>query len=379
MFHELTPEQELIRTYSVRLFEETCPLTAIRDAVEDPVGLDFEYLRAGAELGWYSLFIPEEFGGDSSSGFGIADVAMLSEMRGRALQPGPFIAVNIVSCAIAQSGTEEQKVRWLPKLASGECRAAWASADSFGEWSGEQGTHVDRVAGGFVLTGKKHFVEYANLADLLLVTAETDQGAAQFLVPVTAAGLTIRPLAGLDISRRLFEVQFERVTVNESDVLGSSEGVVTDVERQCDMGAVLTVADSIGAMSRLFESTCQYALDRTAFGRPIGSFQAIKHRLADVSLALEASKAVGVAAVNALRDGRHDSAEIASIAKAFVGDSSTDLVQECFQIHGGIAFTWEHDLHMYLRRITANNALYGSPSWHRERICTLHSGELEPS
>jgi alkylation response protein AidB-like acyl-CoA dehydrogenase len=162
------------------------------------------------------------------------------------------------------------------------------------------------------------------------------------------------------------------VIVPATSVVGQPGGSGRDVERQLQLACVLSISETVGAMDALFELTRQYAIDRTAFGRPIGSFQAVKHQLADLSLSLEASKAVAAAAVRAVQDAREDGGEIVSMAKSWVGDAGIDLVQGCAQVFAGIGYTWEHDLHLFLRRITMNGLLFGQPDWHRERICQIH-------
>jgi alkylation response protein AidB-like acyl-CoA dehydrogenase len=191
-------------------------------------------------------------------------------------------------------------------------------------------------------------------------------------LPARTAGVQIEQLDGLDLARRFSEVSFNNVAVPESAVVGAVGEADHDVERQLQVALVLSIAESVGAMNRLFDITLQYAKDRTAFGRPIGSFQAIKHLLADLSMHLEACNAGSVAAAQAAQDCSENAAEVTSIAKAYVGDHSIELAQGCLQVHGGIGYTWEHDLHLYLRRLTVNNALYGEPSWHRERMCALN-------
>jgi alkylation response protein AidB-like acyl-CoA dehydrogenase len=202
----------------------------------------------------------------------------------------------------------------------------------------------------------------------MLVTAAGDGGLSQFLVESGAPGVSVRALEGLDLTRHFCEVRFDDVAVPATALVGEAGGAATVVERQLQVAVALTVAEIVGAMDRDFEVTLEYAKARTAFGRPIGSFQAIKHLLADTSLALEMSKAMSVAAAKAVGEGKDDAAEIVSMAKAFVSDSAIDLAQNCFQVFGGIGYTWEHDQHLYLRRITTDAALYGDASWHRERV-----------
>jgi alkylation response protein AidB-like acyl-CoA dehydrogenase len=164
----------------------------------------------------------------------------------------------------------------------------------------------------------------------------------------------------------------DRVTVPSSTLVGEWGGAAADVEFQMQLAALLVVVETVGAMDALLEMTRQYALDRFSFGRPIGSFQALKHQLADLSLSLEAANAISAAATEALEDGRADAGEIVSMAKAWTGDVGIGIAQGCFQIFGGIGYTWEHDSHLYLRRITMNGLLFGGPDWHRERISAQH-------
>jgi alkylation response protein AidB-like acyl-CoA dehydrogenase len=205
----------------------------------------------------------------------------------------------------------------------------------------------------------------------MLVTASSNGGPSQFLVPADSPGVTIRVLEGLDLTRRFCEVSFEGVDLPESAAVGEFGEAAGLVERQLQIACVLTVAESVGTMDHDLNLALQYSKDRTAFGRPIGSFQAIKHLLADTSLMLEMSKAMALAAAKAVGTSQPDGGAVASMAKAFAGDCGVELAQNCFQVFGGIGYTWEHDQHLYLRRITTDGSLYGDPAWHRERLCQL--------
>jgi alkylation response protein AidB-like acyl-CoA dehydrogenase len=368
---ELSDEQELLRDTTARFIESECPLTRVRELIDDPVGFDGDYLRKSAEIGWFGALVPEEFGGGSVSGSGLLDAAVIAEERGRLVQPGPFLPMNVVGFALATAGTAEQQHQVLPALAAGEAVATWALAQANGDWSPRPGVSAAPKNGAFVLSGTSGFVQDAAAADWLLVAASTELGLTQFLLPAGTAGVRIEPLEGLDLARRFGEVSFEDVPLPDSAVVGTIGEADRDVERQLQVALVLSVAESVGAMNRLFELTVQYAKDRTAFGRPIGSFQAIKHLLADLSMHLEACNAGAVAAARAVQDSSEDAAVVASTAKSYIGDHSIELAQGCLQTHGGIGYTWDYDLHLYLRRLTVNNAQYGEPSWHRERICAL--------
>jgi alkylation response protein AidB-like acyl-CoA dehydrogenase len=368
---DLTTDQELLRSTAARFIETACPIATVRDLATSETGLDPEYLRQAGELGWFAMLVPEEHGGGSVSGDGLVDAAIVAEERGRLLQPGPFVTMNVVACALAAAGSDEQRTKVLPALVSGDALATWALADPAGDWRSDGGVQVKRRGSRFVLSGAKGLVQDAQLVEWILVTAATETGLSQFLVRADTPGVTVHPLDGLDLTRRLCEVRFADAELPEATVVGQLGGAAGVVERQLQVAVVLTVAESVGSMDRDFEVVVEYAKARTAFGRPIGSFQAVKHLLADTALLLEASKSMAVAAAHAVQEERSDAAEVASMAKAFIGDSGIDLAQNCLQVFGGIGYTWEHDQHLYLRRLTSDASLFGEPAWHRERICRL--------
>lgn len=353
---------------STRFIEDVAPLPRLRDKVFEDQVFDTDYRRQAAELGWFSMLVPEALGGGSVSGNGLLDAALIAYKRGKYLQPGGFVATNVVSFAISAAGSEDQQSKILPRLVSGEESAAWALGT--GKVHALAGLKAVATGPGYLLTGSVPFVQEAQSASWLLVTAESDGGPCQFVLSPDAPGVTVTALESLDITRRFSVVSFE-AEVPASVLLGDAGGADTLVDRQLAIAAVLTAAESCGAMDHDFEMALQYAKDRIAFGRPIGSFQAIKHLLADTSLALEMSKAITLGAAESLGSFDGNGLEAASMAKAFVGESGIDLAQNCFQVFGGIGFTWEHDQHLYLRRLTTDAALYGDPTWHREHLCRL--------
>lgn len=369
---DLTDDQQLLRDTTARFIEETLPLGEVRRCIDDLTPTPADYVRQSAELGWFSLVVPEELGGGSVSGRGIEDAALVAFERGKALQPGPFAAANAVALALAVAGSDEQRAKVLPAIVGGEAAATWAVAGATGDVGGFGGVSATTRAGGWVLDGAKALVPDPGLAGWILVTAGDGEGVSQFLLAADTPGLRARPLRSLDVTRRFGEVVFDAVEVGPADVVGEPGGGRRLAEQQLDLAAALTIAESVGAMRAHFEMALQYAKDRVAFGRPIGSFQAVKHLLADTSLLLESSTAMAQAAVEAVQDRREDASEVVSMAKAYVGDCGITLAQNCFQVFGGIGFTWEHDNHLFLRRLTTDAQLYGDPAWHRERLCTIH-------
>jgi alkylation response protein AidB-like acyl-CoA dehydrogenase len=367
---DLNDDQQLLLEATTRFIEQTCPLARVRDGAYDEAAFADAYRRQAGELGWFSFVVPAELGGGSVSGDGVVDAALVAYRRGRHLQPGPFVGTNVVAYALASEGDEEQRTKVLPTLMSGEASAAWAVA-------APRGVALDGVARatptgqGYRLTGRATFVEDPGPDGWLLVVAATDDGPSQFLVPSSGPGRRTERLGSLDLSRRFVDVHFDGAEVAQSALVGRSGEAAGLVAQQLALACALTAAESVGAMDHEFAMTVQYARDRIAFGRPIGSFQGIKHPLADTSLNLEMSKAVALAAARHFATGDAYRLEAASMAKAFVGDCGIDLAQTCFQVFGGIGFTWEHDQHLYLRRLTSDAALYGDPTWHRERLCRL--------
>ncbi|HEY3673286.1 MAG TPA: acyl-CoA dehydrogenase family protein [Acidimicrobiia bacterium] len=372
---ELSDDQELFRETTQRFIDARCPIPRVRELADMAVAHDPALLGEAGELGWFALFVPEEHGGGTVSGSAVRDAVIVAEERGRFVQPGPFVATNVVAFALAREGTPEQQSAHLPGLAAGEQTASWAftARDGVPEVGAVRATSV---GDGFTLDGVASLVPEGPSAGLFLVSAlhaGDDAGSVtQFVVGADTPGVTVTPLRALDLTRRFADVQFESVSVPASAVVGTPGAAQASVDAQLDVAVALTLAESIGAMRQLAEITVDYAKARIAFGRPIGSFQALKHILADVSFWAEVSTAGASAAAEAVADARPTASEIVSIAKAYSGDAATQLAQQCLQVHGGIGFTWEHDLHFYLRRLATDRVLYGDPEWHRERICRIH-------
>jgi alkylation response protein AidB-like acyl-CoA dehydrogenase len=313
------------------------------------------------------MLVPEDHGGGSISGQPVVELGVVAEAMGRAVAPGPFLACNLVAAAVAELGTGEQQAAVLPGIVTGEVVAA-----PTGAVLGEPGIALAAApGGGLSLTGTASCVEAAGRADWFLVAAHGDAGPTLVLLPAGTDGVTVTPMGSLDLVRRLGRLRLDGVTVDPSMVLGEVGGAGPALERQLQLAAALQCAETVGIMGRVFDFTLAYVFDRHSFGRPLASYQALKHRIADQKLWLEASYAASAAAARAVGSGAPSAAELASAASSFVGAHATELVQECVQLHGGIGVTWEHDIHLYLRRATVNRALYGTPNEHRRRLATL--------
>ena len=366
---EVTEDQRALLDVSLRFMEQTCPFAVVRDGDRRGDAFTASYRKQAAELGWYSMLVPDALGGGCVSGNSVLDAALIAYTRGGLLQPGSFVGTNVVAYAVATAGGDDLRQEVLPALVSGEVSASWAVA-STGELRLDGGVNAQPNGdGGLVLAGAKTAVQDVEPSSWLLVTCASPDGPTQALVAAGATGVTVTQLDSLDLTRRFAEVRFDGTVVPASAVLGTAGGVDDLLDRQLAIAATLTAAESVGAMDHELAMTVQYAKDRIAFGRPIGSFQAIKHVLADTSLAVEMSKAVVLAAARSLGADDGYGPQAASIAKALVGEAAVELAQNCFQVFGGIGYTWEHDQHFYLRRLTTDAGLYGDAAWHRERLC----------
>jgi alkylation response protein AidB-like acyl-CoA dehydrogenase len=282
------------------------------------------------------------------------------------------VPANVVAAALARSGSEEQQRGLLPALVAGETVATWA----FGEPAPDDGlgtvtVRAERDGDGFRLSGVKSPVEAGAQAEHLLVTARADDGLAQFVVPSDAPGVTATPLDGIDLTRRYAEIAFDAVSVPASAAVGAPGHADADVERQLQLAIVMLTTESVGAAQKVFDFTVDWAFNRYSFGRPLASYQELKHRFADMKTWLEASHALGSAVAREVQAEAGSAPETASIAKAYTGDHLCELVQDCVQMHGGIGLTFDHDIHLYLRRVTADRLTYGTPADHRQRIAAI--------
>ncbi len=371
-------DQELLRATTRRFLMEHQSLADVRRSMEEADVFDSGVWRRGAELGWTAVLIPAEHEGGSVTDQPLVDLVVLAEELGRALNPGPFVPCNVVADAIARFGTEVHAKEHLPRIARGEVTCAWClSGDASPEPSAVE-VRATRVGDGWRLDGVARYVHAAGDAALLLVTAvgADTGGVVNFLVPRPAAGVTERVLTGLDLTRRFAEVRFDGVSLPGNAELAGGWPVV---ERCLSLATVLQAAESVGAADLLFESTVDYAKKRVQFGRTIGSFQAIKHRLADLLIELEGMRAAAHYAALALGDGLPDADEAVATAGAYVDDAFAHLSGEALQLHGGIGFTWEHDVHLFVRRAKVNQVLYGDGAWHRERLTRLVEAAAAPA
>jgi alkylation response protein AidB-like acyl-CoA dehydrogenase len=372
MRFDLTADQRLLQSATAEFLEKSSPVSAARALHDAGRSFDREIWRRGAELGWASLLVPEELGGGSVSGEGLVDATIIAEQFGRLAAPGPFLAVNVVAAALAEATNASAHAELIQRLLTGEVIGTWACCGTDRGWDPVAGA-IEAVADGdgYRLTGIHDRVEAANDADVFLALARTPEGLAQFVVPSDRDGLSVSSLASLDLTRGFGRVDYGGVRVERSAMVGAAGEAEPAVERQFQIAVVLQCAELAGVAEKVLEFTRQWMFDRFSFGRPLASYQALKHRFADMTLWSHTAQATTAAAAAAVQERRDDAAELVSITKAYAGQRATDIVQDCVQLHGGLGVTWEHDIHVYLRRATVDRVTWGAPSQHRRRVADL--------
>src|SRR6516162_7352173 len=367
----VSAEQRELRESVRRFLAERAPLTRVRELMETTDGTDPDVWRqASTQLGLPGIAVPEEYGG---AGFSFAEQAIVLEEFGAALFTGPYLASAVLAArALLASDDEAAKKDLLPGIAAGETVATLAFTEDDGSWdpAAVQLAATKNAAGqthdGWRLDGHKSFVLDGHAADLVLAVAATETGQLSlFAVTGAADGLTRRPLPTLDQTRKLARLAFDRTTARLIGEPGQGRAVL---DRTLDVAAVALAAEQLGGAQRALDMAVEYAKVRQQFGRPIGSFQAIKHRCADLLLEVESLRsAVGYAAA-AVAAGSTEVPVLALLLKAYASEVYSHVAGENIQIHGGIGFTWEHDAHLYLKRAKASELFLGDASYHRERL-----------
>ncbi|GGK96796.1 acyl-CoA dehydrogenase family protein [Streptomyces flaveus] len=358
-------EQEELRRTVRAFLADTSPETEIRRLMETPEGFDRAvWRRMGSELGLQGLAIPEEYGG---AGCGPVEVGVVMEELGRALTCTPFLASAVLATTAAlRCADEEARKRLLPGLAAGELVATLALTEDSARWDAEGVRLTARESkGSWLLTGQKMFVLDGATADVVLTVARTGDGIGVFWVDGDAAGLTREPLPTMDPTRRQARLDYHDVRATRLRTHGDGWDLVSEV---LDHAAVALAAEQVGAAGRALDMAVEYAKVRHQFGRPIGSFQAMKHLLADVLLEVESARAAAHYALLAAESGDPELPAAASLAKAFCSDTCLQATEQNIQVHGGIGFTWEHPAHLYLKRAKTSQLLFGDPAYHRELL-----------
>ena len=361
-----TEEQELLRTSARRFLENECPTAFVRQRMAEPAAITQDFWQKLAEQGWLGILYPEEAGG---SGLGLVDMTVLMEEMGRAVMPGPFFSTVLLGgAAILEAGSPAQRQEWLPRIAAGDAKVSLAWTEPNARWDAAAIVASGReTAGEFVLSGTKLFVPDAHLSDALVVAARTrdgstmEDGISLFLVPKDAAGLAVTLLPTIDETRKLCEVRLDNVAIAPTALLGEKHGCWLALARVLDRATVALCAEMCGGAQQVLDMTTAYAKIRIAFGKPIGSYQGVKHRAADMLVDVENAKSLTYYAAWAVDEGLAEAPLAVSMAKAYTSDAYRKVAGAGIQLHGGIGFTWEHDLQLYFKRAKASELPLATP------------------
>ena len=364
-----SPEKILFATTSDAFLQKETPLSKVRELHASGVSFDLAWWQRAAELGWTGLLVPEELGGGSVSEDGLADLASVAEQIGKTVAPGPLYPVSVVLAGLVDSAERTQHAGTIESLISGSTVASWAVYEPGRGWAPAQpSVTATPTESGYRIDGVKDRVEAGAQSDVLLVVARRDDQVAQFLVPTNAPGVRVEPQASVDFVKQYARVHFDGVVVEHTAIVGGAGQAGALIDRQSQIAQVLQCAEVVGILQTAFNFTVRWAFDRHTFGRPLVSYQALKHRFADMLMWLEACRATTAAAVADVAARSPQAGLSASVAKSYVGEKSGELLQDCVQLHGGIGVTWEHDLHLYLRRVTLYRSMFGTPEEHNLRV-----------
>ena len=358
-------EQEELRRIVRQFLEDKSSEAAVREQMDTEKGYDDAVWSQMAEqMGLQGLIIPEEFGG---SGYSYVELIVVLEEMGRALLCAPyFSSVVLAANTLMHSDDDDVKNAYLPGIASGETVATVAFTEENGRWDEDGVTATASASGdGWSITGEKMFVLDGHVADLLIVAARTDAGVSLFGVEGDASGVTRTPLATMDQTRKQARVEFADTP---GRLIGADGGGWAILERMLDLAAVGLAAEQVGGAQMCLDMSVEYAKVRVQFGRPIGSFQAIKHKCADMLLEVESAKSAAYYAGWCASELNDELPSVASLAKAYCSEAYFHAAAENIQIHGGIGFTWEHPAHLYFKRAKSSELLFGDPTYHRELL-----------
>lgn len=362
-------EQTLLRESARDFLAGECPMSLVRAQMDDARGLPDTLWNAMAALGWCGLIVPEQYGG---SGLGLVDLSVVLEEMGRVLCPGPFVSTAVVGAtALIHGGSPDQRARWLPELSAGRLRVALAQLEDSASWGADAiRLRAEPRDAHFALNGTKRFVVDAPCAEALLVAARSAEatnasgrdGISVFWVDSNADGVSIRSIPSNEQTRKTAEVVFEDVAVGADRLLGSPGAGWPLLECVHDRARVALTAELAGAAQRVLEQSVDYAKAREQFGQPIGRFQSIQHKCADMLIGVEGTRSAAWYAAWALDQDEPGAATATRLAKAYASDTALAVAGDGIQIHGGLGFTWEQDLHLYYKHAQAMALAYGSPT-----------------
>jgi alkylation response protein AidB-like acyl-CoA dehydrogenase len=369
-------QQNMLRASARQFLERECPADVVRRLIDDLLGYSPDLWQKMAELGWMGLVLPEAYSG---SGLSFVDLTILMEEMGRVLLPAPFFSsVVLAALTVLEAGSDEQRRLVLPHLARGEAKVCLALLEADGRYDPRGiGLRASIRGNRATLNGTKLFVVDAHLADYVICVARTrggrnpESGISLFMLDMKSPGVICTPLVSMDQTRRLSEVSFTRVSVSLDAMLHGRDTAWPVLQRALDKATVALCAEMVGGAEKVMEMCVDYGKTRVQFGRQIGGFQAIKHKIADMKVWVENAKSVVSYAAWAVASDAPEAARAASMAKAYCSEMYSRVTADGMQVHGGIGFTWDHNMHLYFKRAKSSEVLLGNTTWHRERIAAL--------
>jgi alkylation response protein AidB-like acyl-CoA dehydrogenase len=353
----LTETQQMLKNSARAFFPTECPMSEVRRLMELDGAHDAALWRKIADHGWTGIIVPEEHGG---MGLGLVEMAVAAEEMGRALLPGPFFSTVFVAGALLDALPQWR--HRVERIAKGEERATLALLEDSACWDLDA-VRLSLASGR--ITGRKLFVPDAASADLLLCAARCGEELAIVQIDPRGRGVAIRPMPAMDRTRQLYSIEFDRAAV---EILATGPDAEAALDRATDIACVALASEMAGAMQRVLEITVEYAKTRKQFGKPIGQFQAVQHLCADMLVLAESSRSAAGYAAWALQEAAPGARTAVSVAKSYVGEACREVINRGIQVHGGMGFTWENDLHLYYRRAKASEIAFGDAAFHRERI-----------
>jgi alkylation response protein AidB-like acyl-CoA dehydrogenase len=359
---DLTDEQQMLQAAARDFLASRLGSEKIRALVESDDAFNEDLWKEISDLGWPGLMVGADYGGQE---LGTIELAVLMEQLGYALTPGPVFSNTLAALALQTAASDEQRERWLAPLAAGEKRGTLALWDRGAGWTPADVTlEPERSNGGFTLTGEKLFVLDAARADFFVVGVKGDR---RFIVERDAPGVTITPTPTIDATRKQYAVKLDGVKVRDQDAFGA-DGAMEEARIRA---YIAVAAELTGVAQRALEMAVDYAKERKQFDRPIGAYQAVSHRCAQMLLETEGARSASYYAAWAADNEPETAPLAASMAKAYASDAGTRVTGASLQVHGGIGFTWEHDLHLFLKRAQSDAVMLGDARWHRERVAQL--------
>ena len=373
MEFELNETQKLFKSSARELFAQECPPALVREMIESNDPYSETLWGKLVEQGWAGLMFPEAFGGQ---GLGLVEMAVSFEEMGRALVPGPFLSsVALAGSLIERAGSDEQRSKYLQSICEGKAKATLALLEETATWdAGRVSLSAVETGNTLRLSGRKLFVPDAATADYIITAARVGSEIALAVVGRNSSGVTINAMPSIDATRHLYEVAFNDVEVAASDILARGEAAQQALDYSIDIATLALSAEMVGGMQWVLDASVEYAKTRKQFGKPIGQFQAIQHHCANMLLMTESARSAVYYAAWVMGNDAKQAPLAISMAKAYASDACREVGNLGIQVHGGIGFTWDENIHFYYKRAKASELMFGDATYHRERIARMIVG-----